>query len=694
MARTTEPVALDLWDMLQKALPDAMRNVNEGAIRESVLREVIQVLTDRLSRYLSEYADKETLDWVRHKMEPGQKVEPGHKVVFNGALLDAKTLKNVLLEQKASSTTINILRAFQRAEEYFRKQESVVDRIAGLYNQINVHTHKHEHLQVSQIRIDGENSYIYYKSRRYTDERHPLRVEMIGANRVLMTMRWGDCVMCFYAMIGSSAGKLKFFEAVFIYNNDKGDTIAGRTIFEKVDEEKFKPRDVGRHFNDLPSLEAVEGASAGQTAASAQPYEELMVRYLRHKSDFIIPQLHGQRPFDFSLANPAEFKPGPYKTTAVHYESAHRQIRGFYDVYFTERFPSVTDFERKHFSTVGKGLLLIYADENRGGVLCCQFKIQKNDTDAVLEYKGYVINQELTSSSYIIMSLYLDPEKNRQLGFALNIMNDKVFIGAHHSMYSAIAKIGAGVLIVVRKEPDREKSDEERYKNCKPKVINPYEYDWKKEEPSRLDAPKESQIVQLLSRRERALVSAPSMEQLMDIRLSIHAGAYKVYAYGKGGVNVSFINMYPNGFAEHFGFSDGRDTAALGKFKIERTIINMEFQDKENDRTGYFVIKVSEIKPEADKTWYVGTFNGVTRNNGELPLASRVFLQYMGLDVYKPMDKNIMGCPHLAFYDKPPFEALPDVIKKLLSHQKRTSQFLDPVDPIADENGLSNLVDY
>jgi hypothetical protein len=259
-------------------------------------------------------------------------------------------------------------------------------------------------------------------------------------------------------------------------------------------------------------------------------------------------------------------------------------------------------------------------------------------------------------------------------------------------MYSSIAKIGAGVLIIVRKEPDRQKTDEERYKNCTPKVINPYEYDWRKEEPTRLDVPKESQIVQLLSHRGRALVAAPSMEQLMDIRLSIHAGAYKVYAYGKNGVNVSFINMYPNGFAEHFGFSDGRDTAALGSFKIERTIINMEFKDKENDRTGYFVIKVSEIKPEVNKTWYVGTFNGVTRNNGELPLASRVFLQYMGVDRYKvPLDKHISDCPHLANYGTPQFKALPNVIQALL--KSKTHQFLDPQGPVVDEKGLSALLD-
>lgn len=681
MARSKQRVDDDLIEMVRSIRLNPSSDTAEKLLSETYLREVIQFFTDKLSSYLKYKPDQEVVGWLHSKLASPNEYD---KLSFTAPLIDAKTLKTILIDKEASMGSIKILRAFKRAYDYDKQLDSGIRRIEGAYNQINVHTHKHEHLQVSYVYIDGDNSFIDYKSRRFTDEHHPLQVDMIGANRVLMTMRWGDCILNFYANVGSS-GSPKFFEAVFIYNNDKGEAIGGRAIFEKVDTAHYIPRPVGRHYNELPPITEKE---SGRPISF--PYEKLMVRYLRHKSGFIIPELYGQRPFDYSQADINGFKPGPYQTMAKHYESPHRQVRGLYDLYFTERFPSVKDFERKHYSTVAKAVLWIYADENKGGVLCCKLKVKKNENNAELQYSGYVINQDLTSSSHLILSMYLEPEKSRQIGLSLNLMNDKVFIGCHHYMYSPIAKIGAGVAIVVRKsglsfdhEPDtidRFKEEQELFKGFSPSVINPYTRDWDSEEINKIDFLKENQIVNFLSKREKGLVTAPTMEQLSDVELSPYAGAYKIYAYGKGGANISILNLYENGFAEHFGTSNGRPTRALGKLRTVKNILNIEFRDRESDRIGYFIIKVGELKPIAGETIYQGVFAGVSRQQGGLPLASQNYLEYISKKtINEEMDMYLKNKPCVVLKGSNEFSKLPIKVQTMVA--SKSHSFIGPLHP-------------
>ena len=370
----------------------------------------------------------------------------------------------------------------------------------------------------------------------------------------------------------------------------------------------------------------------------------------------ITPLSKDSQPFNFCKDN----VPGPSPMRGVKarfYDKIEDSLAGDFVIYFTERFNSVSNHRRGFHYTIGLGHLKIFKDEI-SGVWKCTMVVKKNRQDKTLEFKGHILNHQLNNSYNILLSMYVQPHNDRVIQLLFNIVNDHLLIGAHAISYSPPGALGSGTVVMV-KIPDTEKGQLDL--TLLPSAINAAHYNYDKPYIKTV-GPIERNIITLLAKKEYSLVKIPSYDKLQQHTPLRYSGLYKVYSYAKGGnIRMSALKIYPNGSVEHRGVSGAEKPNAIGKAEMVRSIINITLLNDDNKRTGFMCIRVAEVTPTVGETYYAGTFSGVSRRNGEFPLASVILLAFVNKeDELKSIEPTVYQ-----YHESYPEEELPDVVRKM-----------------------------
>jgi len=475
-------------------------------------------------------------------------------------------------------------------------------RVAGAYNLYNLHHTVRGKFQVSNLILDPYgNSKLSYFSRRNEPEEGRVIPEIIGSDKLLISFTPDNCILKFYAYIGAGSNP-ELLQPVFFYNNGKGYTIASLAVLEKVPESELLTP--ARELDSIPN--------------------QKIARFLRHKAGLLTAWSPYGNDMRFKIED-LEVMPGPHNQDAKFYEQS-KAFTGLFHIYFNEQYPSLPEYIRNDFySTVGKGILWIYEDEN--GMLSCMMKTRGNTKGRELIHKGLVLNETLNNSDYFILSLFLEKDKDKYLNLILFKAGEDLLFGSHNIMYSPAGKLGAGAIVLKRVEnTDGKTLTEEDFNAAEPVAIYPC---------PKLNT-REDWIINYLAAKNRALVNPiTEFEKLKEYKNLAHEGLYKMYSYGKGGIRIGILRIHKSGFLEHISLGGTKEEKvyAYGKADLLRQILSLTLKNKDNSRTGFCVFKTeSDVPPVVDKTIYLGTFCGVTRRNGEFPLASKLILEFVSKD--------------------------------------------------------------
>lgn len=606
--------------------------------KESEFQEMVDEISDMVFQFIKRKQDESIFSLIQAKAKGQdnrilslQEYANRNKPV---ELVSAKTLRASLRSGEASDPVIKVLEAFVKVVRIEEEDKIHLKRVAGAYNLFNLHHTVKGKFQVSNLILDpyGESRLSYFSRRNEPDENRVI-LEVIGSDKLIISFRRDNCVLMFYAYIGAGNNP-ELLQPVFFYNNGKGYTIASLAVLEKVPESELLTP--ARELDAIPN--------------------QKIARFLKHKASMLTAYSPFGNDMRFKIED-LEVTPGPFKEDAKFYGQS-KAFTGLFHIYFNERYPSLPEYIRNDFfSTVGKGVLWIYEDEN--GVLSCRMKTRRNTKGRILEHWGLVMNHTLNNSSYFIISLFLEPDNDKYINLILFKLGEDLLLGSHNIMYSPPGKLGAGAIVMERiEEVDGrtiQKPAEEDYDAVQPKAIYPC---------PKLNT-REDWIVNYLADRQRALVSpVTEFEKLREYQNLPHEGLYKMYSYGKGGIRIGILRIHKSGFAEHVSVGGTKEERvyAYGRADLLRQILSITLKNKDNYRTGFCVFKTeNDVPPVEGETIYIGTFCGVTRRNGEFPLASKLILEFISKD-----GKADSLDPKWIKYGEPEYQAIDSPFREAL----------------------------
>lgn len=596
--------------------------------------------------------------------------------------INEKTLKSCIEKRSGTDRIRQFFEAFDIVVEAEKEEFGHLQRLAGYYNVYNMHSSNKKEFQASHLFISPElgKSALTYFSRRYKIESRKVDVEVVGSDKLLIVLREENCYLAFYAYV-SALEHPKVIQAPFIYNNGAGHTFASMAILQKVDSQKrlVTPFRDKKNWDDIPS-----GILSDQEKST-------LIQFLSNRAHFIRAKLFNGYDVDNRLRFDFDdllINPGPFRKKAHYYDNSAQYI-GKYFIYFNERYPSEEIGDKRKsedYSTVGKGLLEIYKDPHFGH-LKCRMKTRKNRRGEEIVHEGEIINQQLQSPSYLILSMYEKKNNHRYTNLVLMKAQDDYLLGSHSITYSRVGEFGSGAVVVIRQfdTPD------DWFETTKPDSELPC----KLHENPRMDT-----VINYLAANRNALISPiTQLKDLNKYQNLIHRGVYKMYSYAKGeGIRLGILKIHKSGFVEHYGKSGKKNTIAYGSAFLLRTVLNITLRDVENNRMGFLSIKVAEVgpsnvsddrHPEISNTVYVGTFCGVTRRTGEYPLASRVILEFKDSD--SVVTKEGLA-PQIIARESDLFASIPKPIVEAL--QFRNQSFLDFLGTGKDIFNLKSLQEF
>ncbi|HKK80452.1 MAG TPA: hypothetical protein VJ933_12530, partial [Phaeodactylibacter sp.] len=443
-------------------------------------------------------------------------------------LLTGKTLRRLLHTKRASRITINILEAFRKVVIKEQEELGQLNYILGDYNLYNIDSVEQLRFQVSNFRLRprGDSKLIYF-SQRNQKEVNKVRLETVGEDKLLIHFVMDDCRMFFYAHVGRRNAP-EVIQPVYIYNNRHAQPVASLAVMCRVkpdspheNDHRLRTPERGLHTTGNPAID----------------------RFLKHRAAMLTAQSGHNRYQRFDISDLA-VEPGPFRRDAWHYEKLRSGIKGLYKIYFCERYPSHTQYIRNQFfSSVGVGFLRIY--EDAFGRLRAAMKSRRDSLGKVLFHEGWVINDLLQDGNYIILQLYRQPDRDRAVNLFLLLHSAKVMYGSHNIMYDSLKKIGSGAVMLQREMTEGEKHPAEQiaqaFQDLQPSVLLP---------TGQGLSPKEQRIVNYLSSVSDVHVSPVTSKGRLkhDFPSAVHTGTYKMYSYGKGGVRMGILRIYPSGF--------------------------------------------------------------------------------------------------------------------------------------------------
>jgi hypothetical protein len=616
---------------------------------EADLRGVVSVISAKIQDYIVKNPkDFDFAELIKSKL--GEEFEQYQEGGIHRELLDTKTLKRCFISEEASQSTTNILEAFRRVCEKEKQRAEEFKRVTGMYLVFSTHSTRPGRFQTSLMKI-GQNDIVHkYKDSDYEVTERKLSAEMISNTTLLLTQMEDKFALLFYLYIGAT-NHPPFLQAVNLFTNRLGNTVANLALFARVavetseeEETFFTEFEPEREIDEIPDV--ISQLENHPTYVEQDP--DLTVRkniqyFLLHQARPIATAMHDNLiPFDFSKR--VAVKPAPDGQVARFYNKT-REYAGDYYIYFNERFKSALkedegELFKKNasFSTVGRGIFKIEVDD-KTGVLKCSMRTRRNVEGAVLKHEGFIFNARLGMAQYLLMTLFSGTESDRCITFLFKIIDDNKMVGGHVIAYSSFGKLGAGAVIMIKKsvitgkpegvEVDKLQQQEEE----EPTAFFPFS--------SGVKPGLERNIVNLLSSRRRSLVIPP--EDYEDLERmgadNKYEGLYKVYSSGQdGGISIGLLKIYRNGYVCH---QDAHGERAVGQIEQGQAgnVLNIILRNENSGRTGFCCIGVSSEPPKDNITFYRGTFAGVSRKNGDIPIASQFLMEFMGKD--KSFQENV-----------------------------------------------------
>ena len=597
---------------------------------EAALRNVVQTISQKIWLYAIKYPKGEKnergntiqdlIEALRLKLK---KMRPKEEII------NARTLKRCLDIGKASQFTVDVLNAFcdifeEKQREGSEKQK-LLDRVAGLYNVLAVHFTRRGKFQKSLVKIDKDgHGLIKFKDKDYIIQQKELNMVELGKNNLLLTMENAVFPLIFYLYLGPEKGSdysHPFYQATFIYSNGAGNTIANMAVFERINLQEKQVDDFIDEYEPERQLESIERENDDRVGSDPSLTVRRNIQYfLLHHARPVATMLYDKiLPFNFKKSVP--IYPGSGSNPTQFYTET-RRFDGEYFIYFNERFSSqfINDklLDRSDFfSTIGKGVIRIWADPVTG-VFKCELRTRKGDKeDDIIIHRGEVMNDQLGNDNYLILSMYTLPKNQRYINLLFRVINDNILIGGFNIAYSSLGQLGTGIVAM------RKVREEEKQKTGwdKPVTILPSSY--------QAENSFEQTVVNLLSRNRIAITAPPSFSKLkpnyQDFR---YRGVYYLYSHRiKEGHRKSILVIAKNRSVKMKVIEGHED---YGEVEHRGNALNIIMRYQEKRGSGFYCVRIDGVMPIEDHSCYRGTFAGIRPVGDEVPIASQFLMEFKG----------------------------------------------------------------
>lgn len=718
---------------------------------ESRYREAVEHITHTVFEWLTQNPDDHKLRDLLVKKLGKEKLEKQQNDPNERKnLLSSKTLMTTVKSGEGATSTVSVLNAYYyaagRQQQEESEQQERMERIQGVYFQVNTHKDAPGRFQESIFWFEADRVRMRFVNQQMKVLTHTMKYSWIS-NRHLMissSEQSGDAdeYVIYYLYVGSSL-VWDFLQCVFLYSSKLGNTVANLGIFCRIDLEKLKMEEEDVFYNFVPrrgikimdpNRESVKWIKSNrkikilpEIKSSVKPgYPQTVLDniqyFLYHEGRTISTLLfENERPFDFSRQ--LALKPGPNRTIAKRYRS-YMPLLGDYYIYFNEGWPSLTTKESnrlrtKSFSTVGRALMQLCID-GVSGILRCRVLIQKNEAED-LHYEGLVMNNTLTSSAYLNLSLYLLPGQGRCLNLLFNVVSDYKLIGAYNVAYTSPGEIGAGVVVAVRqsmidkggklplpaKPPKctdgdwREQLREAKKKThafiptslySNPKTLQQQVPPLK--EQRKLDL--EDRIVHYLARNRRAQIRIPSFRETIDqVQENTYQGLYRLYTLVPGSQTIreNLVAIYPHGAAYCWAQNDNLlqgSARELGR-PPRLTMVLRSVEPLDQTQSSYLCIRVEDVAPREGKTLYVGSYAGFHSSGYQLPIATYAVLIFQQKDVPSLLENKAATHRHKPLVrESEEAQHVPNIVWDFLQLNAHLSSQVDI--PVFDKGALERFV--
>ena len=625
----------------------------DGHYSEAKLREVVKTISDKIRDYiLSNLSNQKTRTFVSQLIQPKFTSEKWKLFIRanndSQNLFDAKTLKNCLEKKVTSAKTICILKAFIRVQHEEQTRKKYLRRIAGEYFVYMVHNSMPGKFQTSLLKISETGYALYTTQNRFysIDKELELHPDVIGNSNLLLTLKEPNYLLTLYLYMGNEE-EPNFLQAVYMYSNRTFQTIANLAVLERIPPERVK--EVLDSFEPNRGKDIIRESDLNKKKVKDDPtitVGQNIQQYLLQKAKPIVPTgYQGLRLFDFSKH--VAVYPGPYRQSALQYKKTSWLVDKYY-IYFSERFASIDELaikekenqiflKNRFFSTVQKALLEI-KKEKASGVLVCTMRCRRDRYGNELIYKGYVLNHEMDDGSSLLLSLYLEPDRDRCLNLLLKI-EENALVGCYQISYTS-GSLGSGNIIARRCSADsdgKQKTSDEGWAEKQPQTLLPHQL--------KSQDPEERSIVNLLSQNGRSLMKPPGYGQWKRHKGTKYQGLYYKYSWrADETARISLLCIYSNGYVRHVGLTQrpGQPDVehhAYGQLEQIEQALNILLVNESGKRAGFFSIRVNEEEPDPKNTCYAGTFAGMFSGEDKMPIAAQFLLDFIGQD--KSLDQQL-----------------------------------------------------
>lgn len=631
-----------------------------------------KIISNKLQQYINDYPDdKEVRDVVIDKLG-----ERGLKDFIVGNyptdILDYKTLDRFEKSQNplktnspktASETTKRILQAFHRITDKESELYDLFDKkIAGYFSKYVSHstTKKVGRFQYSLCKFARKGQrltgFVYYKDRNRQLRHSRLKLEMVNETTLIATNADKSDLLTFYIYLGgltdeesgrkeqtnNEGGKPKFLQAVFLYRNRFDNLVANLAMLERLPEkyQDFenieKEEEFVRNFNPKRELKQLPEAE-NPTLVRRTSIKGLTVRkniqYFLAQYAKPLQTLRFENIFPFNFKETAFYNAQHFKERPLYYESTY-ELRGFYHVYFYERYPwkQSDSFpqQTEDFSTIGVGMLQIYEGKTTG-ILRCELYIKRNESKTLI-FRGEIESKKFKSPAYIILSTYLHREHHRYVNIIFKITNEETLIGCFNITYLQTGKLGAGVAIakkIVGKHRDN-LSDEQR-DQLMMSAHAVYAQDHHPDIPST--------ITNFLSRRRNASVYIPDESELEAYQDNIYQGIYIMHTKTNITYLPAILIIYKNGMAI---FENIQGERSSGECDLSDNNLDIVFRNSTTKRQWFCSIRVDGIAPTSYpyRSCYLAVIAGAAAvKDNYRPLSYHYIVEFVRAKDMPPLDQ-------------------------------------------------------
>ncbi|MCG8328564.1 MAG: hypothetical protein MI974_12805 [Chitinophagales bacterium] len=592
-------------------------------------QSIARTIHEKIYHYIKNHPqDEQAYQIIEAKLHK-QGAEDFKKGIYPTEILDAKTLKRCIQSEKGSNSTQDILRLFKKIALQEKELLDHYRNIAGYYYQHVTHstTHKVGKFQYSlyKFAIPGSQRGSFT---RYIDDTHnlrdiPLKVEMADAKTMVVTNADRTSLLTFYIYVGDLKNTPPaFLQGVFLYRNRFGNMVANLVVFERCSQQ---PEEGEEEERFIKSFKAEREANEIPTSPNPVPVDNTNIPNLtvRKNIQYFLAQyakplktLLFDNIFPFNFQKRTAFDTENLPNRPLFYNRTYR-LTGFYHIYFPELFPwkenELFPKQNEDFSSVGVGKLQIYTGKSTGK-LRCELYVKRNSS-TTLKFRGSVVNNQLNSSSFIILSVYLKPDAHRYINMVLKVTSENMLTGSFNISYLQTGVFGSGLVIALRDKANHSNKDREE-------IMEADAIYAQKEHP---DHP--ANIVNFLSHRKQSLVPVPDIKELEDHHDNPYEGIYMMH--GKKGEDTcinGILVLHKNGSAIH---EDTQGNRSFGECEMTTHTLDFIFRNTYSKRKWFCSARIDSVSPIAYQSRYLAITGGVSISQDHKPLSCHYVLEFI-----------------------------------------------------------------